>query len=118
MEVLFSDAFVKSLRKHSALKKATKTKVDMIIENPIALGEPLKGNFRGYYSCPIRRNFPIIYLYCKSCRRRGDHEIVLCNDCDKCSDDTIKFIDLGPHDKVYGVRESTIGYPQDQRSEE
>jgi mRNA-degrading endonuclease YafQ of YafQ-DinJ toxin-antitoxin module len=75
----------------------------MIIENPIAMGEPLKGNFRGYYSCPIKRNFPIIYLYCKSCRRRGDHEIVLCNDCDKCSDDTIKFIDLGT--KIVRVRE-------------
>ena len=47
MEILFSDAFTKSLKKYSSIKKAIKKKVDMIIENPIALGEPLKGNFRG-----------------------------------------------------------------------
>lgn len=37
MEVLFSDAFLKSLKKHSSIKKAIKKRVDMIIENPIAL---------------------------------------------------------------------------------
>jgi len=71
MEVLFSDAFVKSLKKHSSLKKAIKKKVDMLLENPIALGEPLRGNFRGYYSSPVKRNFLIIYLYCKICRKKG-----------------------------------------------
>ncbi len=101
MVVLFSDAFLKSLKKHSSIKKAIKTKVDMIIENPIALGEPLKGNLRGYYSCPVKRNFLIVFLYCKSCRRRRDDGIVLCNDCATCSENTIKFIDLGPHDRVY-----------------
>jgi len=101
MEILFSDAFTKSLKKYSSIKKAIKKKVDMIIENPIALGEPLKGNFRGYYSCSVRRNFLIIYLYCKICRKKGDNEIVLCSDCNKCSDNTIKFVDLGPHDQAY-----------------
>ena len=46
MNVLFSDAFVKSLRIHSAVKKVVQRKVDRIIENPIAFGEPLKGNFK------------------------------------------------------------------------
>lgn len=80
MEVLFSDVFVKSLKKHSSIKKVIQKKVDMIIENPIVLGEPLKGNFRGYYSSPAKKNFLIIYLYCKACR-----------------DETIKFVDIGPH---------------------
>jgi len=101
MEALFSDAFVKSLKKHSSLKKSIKKKVDMIIENPLALGEPLRGNFRGYYSSPVKKNFLIIYLYCKACRKKSDDQIVLCSDCHKCSDDTIKFIDLGPHDQAY-----------------
>jgi len=98
MKILFSDAFVKSLKKHSSIKKSIKKKVDMIIENPVALGEPLKGNFRGYYSCPVYRNFLIIYLYCKICQKESDNEIVLCSDCTECSDDTIKFIVLGPHE--------------------
>jgi mRNA-degrading endonuclease YafQ of YafQ-DinJ toxin-antitoxin module len=102
MEVLFGDPFVKSLKKYGSLKKSIKKKVDMIIDNPISLGEPLKGNFRGFYSCPVKRNFLIIYLYCEACRKKGDDSIVLCSDCHKCSDDTIKFIDLGPHNQAYG----------------
>lgn len=101
MDVLFTPEFKKSLIKHQSIKKAVKNKVDMIVENPIGLGEPLKGNFRGYYSYPVKKNFLIIFLYCKSCRKKGDHKIVLCHKCDKYSDETIKFIDLGPHDKVY-----------------
>ncbi len=104
MEILFSDAFTESLKKYRSIKKAIKKKVDMIIENPIALGEPLKGNFRGYLSSPVRKNFLVIYLYCRVCRKKGDNEIVLCNNCDQCSDDTIRFIDLGPHDQAYGKK--------------
>lgn len=62
MEALFSDVFVKSLKKHTSIKKIIQKKVDMIIENPVALGEPLKGNFRGYYSCSVKKNFLIIYI--------------------------------------------------------
>ena len=101
MEALFSDIFVKSLKKHSSVKKAVQKKVDMIIENPIALGEPLKGNFRGYYSAPVKNNFLIIYLYCRVCRAKADDKIVLCNDCLKCKDETVKFVDMGPHDEAY-----------------
>jgi mRNA-degrading endonuclease YafQ of YafQ-DinJ toxin-antitoxin module len=101
MEVLFSDVFVKSLKKHSSIKKDIQKKADMIIENPIALGEPLKGTFRGYYSSPVKKNFLIIYLYCKACRARGDDKIVLCKDCTACKDETIKFVDIGPHDETY-----------------
>lgn len=89
------------MQKHSSLKKTVQNKVDMIIEHPVALGEPLKGNFRGYYSCPVKKNFLIIYLYCDLCRKKDDHNIVLCKDCKTCDNETIKFIDLGPHDKAY-----------------
>ena len=102
MEVLFSDAFVKSLKKHSSIKKAIQNKVDMIVRNPIGLGEPLKGAFRGYYSCPVKKNFILIYLYCKICRKKGDNMIVLCDDCINCADETLRFVEIGPHDKAYG----------------
>jgi mRNA-degrading endonuclease YafQ of YafQ-DinJ toxin-antitoxin module len=101
MNLIFSDDFVASLKKHSAIKESIRKKVDMIAANPVALGEPLKGNFRGFYSCPVRRNFLIIFLYCTICRKRGDDVIVHCDDCPACTDDTIKFIALGPHDKAY-----------------
>ncbi len=101
METIFSNSFVESLKKHSALKKIVKKKVDMIIESPIPLGEPLRGNLRGYYSCPVKKNFLIIYLYCKPCRKKSDDKIVLCADCNEYQDETIRFVDMGPHDKIY-----------------
>lgn len=101
MNVLFSESFLKSLKKHSSLKEEVKRKVDLIIDSPVTLGEPLKGNFRGFYSTSVKKNFLIIFLYCNSCRKKGDNEIILCSDCQECSNDTIKFIEIGPHDKVY-----------------
>ena len=101
METFFSDSFVSSLKKYASIKKAIQKKVDMIIENPVAVGEPLKGTFRGFYSCPVKKRFLIIYLYCRICRKKRDDEIVLCVGCKDTSDDTIKFIALGPHDESY-----------------
>jgi mRNA-degrading endonuclease RelE of RelBE toxin-antitoxin system len=101
MNILFSESFLRSLKKHSSLREEIKRKVDMVIQNPISLGEPLKGNFRGFYSTPVKKNFLIIFLYCNSCRKKGDDKIVLCSNCLECSNDTIKFIEIGPHDKVY-----------------
>ena len=101
MNILFSKSFLQSLKKHSSLKEAVKRKVDMIIQNPVSLGEPLKGNFRGYYSASVKKNFLVIFLYCNSCRKKGEDEIVLCSDCLECSDDTLKFVEIGPHNKVY-----------------
>ena len=103
MEIKFEDAFLKALRKHSSIKKLVKRKIDMIIENPVALGEPLKGNLQGFYSCPVKRSFIIIYLYCANCRKKQDDTVVLCKDCAQSEDETLKFILLGPHDKVYGI---------------
>jgi mRNA-degrading endonuclease YafQ of YafQ-DinJ toxin-antitoxin module len=103
MNILFSESFLRSLKKHSSLKEAIKRKVDMIIQNPVSLGEPLKGNFRGFYSSTVKKNFLIIFTYCNSCRKKGDDKIILCSDCPECSDDNLKFIEIGPHDRVYEV---------------
>lgn len=102
MNILYAETFVKSLKKHVAVKKAVKKKCELIARNP-HIGEPLKGNWRGYYSCPVKRNFIIIYLYCKTCRSRGDDEIVGCAECEGMEEDTLQFLYLGPHDKTYGV---------------
>jgi mRNA-degrading endonuclease YafQ of YafQ-DinJ toxin-antitoxin module len=101
MNVLFSDVFIKSLKKHAAIKKAVQKKVDMILTDPIGLGERLRGNFRGYYSCPVKKNFLIIYLCCRLCRGKKDDGVVRCSDCCECPDETIKFVALGPHDTTY-----------------
>jgi len=101
MNALFSDEFIKALKKHAAIKKTVQKKVDMILADPIGLGEPLRGNFRGYYSCPVKKNFLIVYLFCRLCRGKKDDEVVRCSDCHDCPDETIKFIAFGAHDRAY-----------------
>ena len=101
IEAKFEAEFMKALKKHSSIKKLVQRKVDMILENPIAFGEPLKGNWQGFYSCPVKRNFIIIYLYCEVCRKKCDDVVVACSDCDVIPDQTIKFVLLGPHDNAY-----------------
>lgn len=101
MEVRFEKAFVEALKKHRSIKKQVEKKVRMIMEHPIEMGEPLKANLRGFYSCPVKRGFILIYLYCRVCRSKGDDELVACSDCSHCGDETLKFVLLGPHDQAY-----------------
>ena len=103
MEARFEDAFLKTLKKHAAIKKLVRNKVDLILGNPVAFGEPLKANWQGFYSCPVKRNLIIIYLYCEACRKKGDDAVVLCHDCSEMADSTVKFVLLGPHDEAYGL---------------
>ncbi len=70
MDINFESAFLKAIQKHSSIKKQVQKKVDVIIENPVTGGEPLKGNWQGFYSCAVKRNFIIIYLYCAVCRKK------------------------------------------------
>jgi addiction module RelE/StbE family toxin len=70
MQVQFEATFLTALTKHASLKNLVRKKVDMIIENPLAMGEPLKGNWQGFYSCPVKRNFLIIYHCCLIVFRR------------------------------------------------
>jgi len=100
MEARFEAAFLRAVRKHASIKKLVQKKVDMIIENPVSVGGPLKGNWQGFYSCPVKRNFIIIYLYCDACRKKGDDVVVACSDCRETGNETIKFVLLGPHDKA------------------
>jgi addiction module RelE/StbE family toxin len=104
MEAKFEKAFLKAVKKHAGIKKQIEQKVRQIIKHPIEIGEPLKGNFRGFYSCPVKRNFIIIYLYCGVCRKKGDDEFVACSDCSITPNETIKFVLMGPHDEAYGIK--------------
>ena len=60
MEAKFEKAFLKTVKKHAGIKKQIEQKVRQIIKHPVEMGEPLKGTFRGFYSCPVKRNFIII----------------------------------------------------------
>jgi mRNA-degrading endonuclease YafQ of YafQ-DinJ toxin-antitoxin module len=97
MEVKFEKAFLKAVKKLAGLKKQIEAKVKQIIQHPVELGEPLKRDLQGFYSCPVKRNFIIIYLYCQTCRKKGDDSFVACSDCDETGNETLKFIIAGPN---------------------
>jgi len=103
IEARFETAFLNAVKKHAAIKKIVQNKVDMILKNPIAMGEPLKGNLRGFFSCPVKRNFIIIYLFCDACRKTGNASFVQCSDCLETPGSTVKFVLLGPHDAAYRI---------------
>ncbi len=103
MEARFEAAFVQALKKHASIRKLVKKQVDLILENPLAFGEPLNAYWQDFYSCPVKRNFIIIYLYCDACLRKGDDAVVLCHDCSETDDATVKFVLLGPHDEAYEI---------------
>ena len=42
-------------------------------------------------------------LWSRICRKKEDDKILLCHDCDLMSDETLRFFDVGPHVKVYGI---------------
>ena len=104
MEARFEKTFLKAVKKYASIKKQIELKVRQIMECPVELGEPLKGNLGGFDSCPVKRNFIIIYLYCAACRKKGDAEFVACSDWSTTPDETIKFVLLGPHDEAYGIK--------------
>ena len=104
MKAKFEKEFLKGVKKHTSIKKQIEQRVRQIMKHPVELGEPLKGNLRGFYSCPVKRNFIIIYLYCAACRKKGDAEFVACSDCSATPDETIKFVLLGPHAEVYSFK--------------
>jgi len=101
--VLFEARFLEGLKEHQNLKQFVRKKTEAIIDHPIELGEPLKGNWRGYYSCPVKRGYLVIYTYCKSCRKKADDTVVRCGDCAEQGDEVIRFWAFGVHDKVYAA---------------
>ena len=42
MEAIFETDFLKAVKKHASIKNLVRKKVDMIMENPVAFGEPLE----------------------------------------------------------------------------
>ncbi len=102
MNETYSDEFIKSLKKFSSVRKRIVNKIDKILQKPL-MGEPLKYDLRGLLSVPVAKNFVIVYSYCRICRKRGDDKILRCHDCSDMIDETVRFFDVGPHDKVYEI---------------
>lgn len=95
--------FVEALERYSSIKQSANNKIRMVLSNPLGFGEPLKGNLEGLCSCPVKKNFVIIYVYCKECRIKNYQETIGCGNCEETPDERVKFLTIGPHDEAYRV---------------
>ena len=100
-EARYLPEFVSSLKKNSNIKRNAKKKIEQLLENPLGFGEPLRYSLEGLSSCPVRKNFILIYVYCRECRIKGYTRINACADCEQTADEVVKFLTIGPHDLAY-----------------
>ncbi len=93
--------FREAIRKYSSIKKSAKKKIEALLENPLQFGEPLKHELEGLSSLPVKKNFIIIYVYCRECRIKNYQELNACKDCNETPDEVVKFLTIAPHDIAY-----------------
>ena len=93
--------FVNALKKYGNIKKSAKRTIEKLLQNPLNFGEPLKHDLVGLSSKPIKRNFILIYVYCRECRLKNYQHINACSDCTQTPDETVKILTIGPHDEAY-----------------
>ena len=107
---LFAPTFAKNYKKFQSLQPRIDKRIDRILANPLdgteALGYKLGTDLRGLRSARIDRNFRIIFCIWKEYlekaksplphleKSQGDHLI----------NDTIIFMTVGPHEKVYKMK--------------
>lgn len=101
IEARYLPEFQRAIQKYSNIKKAAQNKIELILENPLGFGEPLKYDLLGLTSCPVKRNFILIYVYCRECRIKNYQSVNSCHDCDQTPDEVVKFITIAPHDLEY-----------------
>jgi len=91
------------LKKYPHLKKQFEKKKDYILQNPLQLGEPLKGNLNGLRSFPLAGNYIIIFIVCNDCRRLKQKEINRCLQCGQIPHNSVIFLLFGQHDPSYKI---------------
>jgi len=101
VEARYFPEFVKAIKKYSNVKKNAKKTIENLLKNPLGYGEPLKHSLEGLCSCPVKRNFIMIYVYCRECRLKNYQNINACEDCTQTPDEVVKIFYIGPHDLAY-----------------
>jgi mRNA-degrading endonuclease RelE of RelBE toxin-antitoxin system len=103
VEVKYLPEFINSLKKYSSIKSSVEKKIESLLKSPLGYGEPLKYDLEGLSSCAVKRNFLIIYVYCRECRIKNYQTINACSDCNETPDEIIKFLTIAPHDMAYKI---------------
>ena len=99
---IYLPVFKENIEKHSNLKRFTERKINSILEHPYN-SESLKYALSGLRSCPVRRNYLIIFGILeehKKCNFEFGFNLEVLKDYD---DKTIIFLIFGPHDDAYKI---------------
>ncbi|MBC8253723.1 MAG: hypothetical protein H8E35_06805 [Ardenticatenia bacterium] len=103
----FEDRFVRNQRRYRSLRKQIQRHVDQVLDDPYTgterLGRIPGGlDLRGCRSVRVTRNFRILFVICEECRQVPECQFCFC---EGLSDRTVVFLAVGPHEKVYSLRE-------------
>ena len=100
-EARYLPEFAEAIKKYSSVKKSAEKKIANLLKTPFSYGEPLKHSLEGLKSCPVKKNFILIYVYCRECRLKNYQNINACQDCDQTPDEVVKILTIGPHALAY-----------------
>ena len=105
-QAVYEDLFVRNLHRYASVRKATRRRVERVLEDPYMNTEALgdisnRLNLTGCRSARIDRNFRIIFVICEECKNISDCEYCFC---DNLPDKTVVFLTVGPHDKAYAIK--------------
>ena len=64
-EARYFPEFIEAIRKYSNAKKSAKRKIEVLLDNPLGFGEPLRHGLRGLNSCPVKKGFIIKHIFIK-----------------------------------------------------
>ena len=103
---VFEEQYHSNAKRYASLRERIKKRIDQILADPYQnteqLGFPPGGlNLRGCRSAHIGRNFRIIFVVCEECRREPDCQFCFC---EGRTDNTVVFLNIGPHDKAYAMQ--------------
>lgn len=107
-EARYLPEFARALQRYSGIRKSAKRTVESLLENPLGFGEPLKYDLIGLSSCPVKKNFIIVYVYSRECRIKNYQKINACQDCAQTPNEVVKFLTIGPHDLAYKLAKKII----------
>lgn len=104
--IRFMPRFQKKLAIYSSLVKRVQKEVERLAVAPYEgterLGRAPRGlDLRGCRSARVGQNFRLIFVICEECRKEPD--CIFC-ECEGLADQTVVFLNLGPHDKAYAMR--------------
>jgi hypothetical protein len=115
---VYEEQFRLNLHRYASVRDQIQRRAKRVLADPYASTEYLydtsgKLDLRGCRSARVNRNFRIVFVICKECRRVPECQYCFC---EGLPDETVVFLTVGPHDRAYALKESETGWTYVQQS--